>query len=332
MKARTLLFLATALHAVPALAVVDPPVASKADGRMRVIVYSRTNPVKLYAAPGASLRLQLGADEKVVRIVVSDQGTLSPDDEPAPAPTGVAAALASGGTAAGAAARGPASCDANLCRDVAGNFVYIKPLRELDPQPMFIQTERTLPDGRTEMVPYTFELLTRAGGQEAGTPHTAWDVTFTYPDREKAARAAEWRKRHDEQMAAARIAAREKAALTPPPPAAPELTANWRYGYKGSAAVAPDEAWDDGRTTFLRFNGNRRVPNVYRRLPDGKESVPTWTTEADATGATMRIAHTDAKWWIRDGDEAGCLFDLGPDPEGRTSATVASLAAPGANL
>ncbi len=330
MKARTLLFLATALHAVPALAVVDPPVASKADGRMRVIVYSRTNPVKLYAAPGATMRIQLGADERVVRIEVSDQSTISPDDEPAPAPSGVSAAFSPNTNTAASATRSVPSCDPNLCRDVSANFVYLKPLRELDPQPLFIQTERTLPDGRTEIVPYAFELQTRPGDQSVGTPHTLWDVTFTYPDREKAARVAEWRKKRDEQAAAARVAAREKAALTPPPPAAPELTANWRYGYKGSAAVAPDEAWDDGRTTFLRFNGNRRVPNVYRRLPDGKESVPAWTTEADATGATMRIAHTDAKWWIRDGDEAGCLFDLGPDPEGRTSATVASLSVSGA--
>ena len=57
MTTRALLAAMAALHAAPALAVVDPPAASPSDGRMRVIPYDRTNPVQLYAAPGASLRI-----------------------------------------------------------------------------------------------------------------------------------------------------------------------------------------------------------------------------------------------------------------------------------
>ena len=40
-------------------------------------------------------------------------------------------------------------------------------------------------------------------------------------------------------------------------------------------------------------------------------------------GTTLRIARTESKWFIRDGDEAGCLFDLGPDPDGKNAMTVA---------
>ena len=104
----------------------------------------------------------------------------------------------------------------------------------------------------------------------------------------------------------------------------PTLDANWRYAYRGSTVIVPDQVWDDGRTTFLRFNGNRRVPNVYRRLPDGHESIPAYSTEPDATGTTLRIGRTETKWWMRDGDEVGCLFDLGPDPHGATAMTVAN--------
>ena len=272
--------------------------------------------------------------------MASDQGYISamPDDE-APEPSAVSATL--GGNAA-SAPKGPSSCDRNLCRNVAGNFVYLKPLRELDPQPLFIQAQRCREPGldpaqcgivpgsgqacvdvaRCEQVPYVFELLTRPGDLRANTPHTAWDITFTYPDREQAARAAEAKKQQDARMAAWR----ERQALKPPPPSAPAVSANWRYGYRGSQAVQPDEAWDDGRTTFLRFNGNRRVPNVYRRLPDGQEAIPAYAAEPDAAGVTLRIARTEAKWFIRDGDEAGCLFNVGPDPDGRTANTVASAA------
>ena len=45
MTLRTLLAAATMLHAIPALAAIDPPAASGLDGRMRVVPYSRSNPV-----------------------------------------------------------------------------------------------------------------------------------------------------------------------------------------------------------------------------------------------------------------------------------------------
>ena len=325
MTLRTLLAAATMLHAPPALAAIDPPAASGLDQRMRVVPYSRSNPVQLYAAPGASLRIQLGGDEEVVHIVVSDQATLTPEEDVPPAGGATTVSSALGTPSPGQ--KGPASCDPNLCRSVAGNFVYLKPLRALDPQPLFIQTKRCAADtGKCEMVPYTFELLTKPGDPKLTAAAAAWDVTFTYPDRDKAARLAEQRKAY-----AARLAAwRERQALRPPAPSAPGVTANWRYGYRGSEAVRPDQAWDDGRTTFLRFNGNRRVPNVYRQLPDGHEGLASYATEPDAGGTVLRISRTEAKWFIRDGDAAGCLFNVGSDPDGKAAATVASAAPLGA--
>ncbi len=324
MTLRTLLAAATMLHAVPALAAIDPPAASSLDQRMRVVPYSRSNPVQLYAAPGASLRIQLGADEEVVQIVVSDQATITPEEE---APGAGAATTVSSTLGSPPAQRGPSSCDPNLCRSVAGNFVYLKPLRVLDPQPLFIQTKRCAADtGKCEMVPYTFELLTKAGDPKMTAGAAAWDVTFTYPDRDRAARLAEQRKAY-----AARLAAwRERQAMRPLAPAAPTVAANWRYAYRGSKAVEPDDAWDDGRTTFLRFNGNRRVPNVYRRTPDGQVGIPAYAAEPDAGGTVLRIARTETKWFLWYGDAAGCLFNVGPDPDGKAAATVASAAPLGA--
>ena len=318
---RALLVAATVLGAGPAFAAIDPPAASTNDPRVRTVRYSRTNPVQLPVSPGASVRLELGPDEDVVQVIVSDQGTLGtePDDT---ASTNVAMVSAGGGLAA--TQKGPSSCDANLCRAVAGNFVYLRPLRALDPQPLFIQTKRCAADtGKCEMVPYTFELLTRPADVKAAAANVAWAVSFTYPDRARAAALAEAQKRRAAQIALWR----ERQANKPPTPALPSISDNYRYGYRGSAAIRPDKVWDDGRTTFVRFNGNRRLPDVFRVLPDGKESIPAYAPETDTTGTTLRIARTETKWFVRDGDEAGCIFNVGPDPDGRTATTVAMRAA-----
>lgn len=309
MKFRTALLATSLLYTAPAWALVDPPTASKNDGHIRSVTYDPYNPVQIYAPPGASLRIELGIDETVLQVVTSDQRTLVPGNEPPAAPQ--SEGIGSTGPHA------PASCDPNLCRVVEGNFIYLKPLRQLDPQPLFVQTQRMGEDGKAQMVPYAFELLTKT--PEGAVGASVWAVRFVYPRRVKAAQAAEWQR----QRAASQALAVQASAMVHPAAAAPPPDANWRYGYRGSPSVKPDAAWDDGRSTFLRFNGNRRVPNIYNKLPDGHESIPAVSPEPDETGNTLRIAHTETKWFVRDGDEAGCLFDLGPDPDGRTTATVA---------
>jgi len=99
--------------------------------------------------------------------------------------------VSAGGSGLLATQKGPASYDANLCRSVAGNFVYLRPLRPLDPQPLFIQTKRCPESAKCEMVPYAFEMLTRSADVKAAADNVAWAVAFSYPDRERAAQQAE---------------------------------------------------------------------------------------------------------------------------------------------
>ena len=61
MKMRAFLLATSLLYAVPALALVDPPAAGKADGHVRSVVYDPNNPVQIFAVPGESLRIELGA-------------------------------------------------------------------------------------------------------------------------------------------------------------------------------------------------------------------------------------------------------------------------------
>jgi len=342
MSYRALLIAATVLTAGPALAAVDPPAASTADRRIRTVAYSAINPVTLAVSPGASVRIQLGPDEQIEQISVSDQGGMGFDarDAPEPGVSNVSLNTGSSGPGVGGV-KWPPSCDVNLCRTVVGNFVYLRPLRALEPQPLFIQTKRCsdaagaaancaaiCPDsniaaagsGKCEMVPYTFELLTRPTDVKAAADTVAWSVSFTYPDRARTATLLEGQRRRAAQIAAWR----ERQANKVAGPAVPKAADNYFYGYRGSASLMPDNTWDDGRSTFMRFKGNRRLPIPERVLPDGSKSIPAYSPETDAGGTTLRIARTETKWRLRDGDEVGCVFNVGSDPDGRNAATVAS--------
>lgn len=49
----------------------------------------------------------------------------------------------------------------------------------------------------------------------------------------------------------------------------------------GSADIAPDLVFDDGRFTYLRFTGNRELPAVFHVLGDGSEALVNARMEGD---------------------------------------------------
>jgi type IV secretion system protein VirB9 len=322
--------LLASMFATPVCAADPRPCAD--DPRMQCIDYRPNDIVRVYAAAGATLRIELAPGEEVEGLLVSDQRTLGREEEELPSASDIAAGSQSGG-------KQVATCDPNLCRSVVGNFVYVMPRRDLAAQPFFLQGRWTDNAGKPHSRPYAFELQTRppqlaAGQKLASTGQAATDaqpaptfygVRFTYAERD-----AEERKRAAVAKAAAWRAAHPAQPQVPPPtPSVPQLTANWQYAYRGAPELKPDEVWDDGRTTFLRFNGNRRVPNVYAFLPDGTETNGFgYTSEPETTGTIIRIGKTDRRWCVRDGDRAGCIYNLGGDPEGRTVPTVAPQTVP----
>lgn len=48
---------------------------------------------------------------------------------------------------------------------------------------------------------------------------------------------------------------------------------NKNYFRAGDVAIAPSEAWDDGRFTCFRFPNNTALPEVYQVLSDGSEAL-----------------------------------------------------------
>lgn len=89
-------------------------------------------------------------------------------------------------------------------------------------------------------------------------------------------------------------AALPELPLAPAQPSAEELVAerlkataqvlNSQYSIAegaGSQDIVPALVFDDGRFTYLRFPGNRELPAVFHRLPDGSETLVNTRMEGD---------------------------------------------------
>lgn len=172
---------------------------------------------------------------------------------------------------------------------------------------LFIKPAGLLPDTDLHVVTtkrtYTFDLK-QVNTRKAGF----LTVFFRYPA--------------DEHRAAAAVSDTEKVR------ALLEVAApvrNRRYSVQGSSELAPMEAWDDGRTTFLRFRANASVPAVYsvRSGEDALEQMQSPVMQDDV----MQIPGVHRKLVLRIGRQVACVFNEGFDPEGRrpTTSTVSPL-------
>lgn len=303
----------------------EAPAPAGADPRVRVIAYNPQQVVKLYAVPGATLTIQLAPGETVAGLPVSDQTLLDP---PEPAGLGTGPLAMAGGPAPSeraGAGRG-ASTDRNLFTAVRGNFVMLKPLRDLDPQPLFIIGRSTDPTtGREIMRAYTFELSTREGPLTADAPDTYYLVRFTYPAEERAAAAvaAEARRQASAAAAAARRKeqedrrTRERLMLAGANAGTPGAM-NWNYDGQGDRELAPAEVWDDGQSTFLRFPGSRRVPAIFSVLGDGREAAVNYSAN---TSGLITIHQTGPALRLRDGSLVLCILNRAHDATGRNPGT-----------
>lgn len=169
------------------------------------------------------------------------------------------------------------------------NHLFIKPREENATTNMTVLTDK----GRA----YTFFLDARPRPTRAKQEDLFFRVSFRYPDDEAKAKAA---KEDAERVA--------RAAMEPPK----REIRNIDYHACGAAEVTPDQAFDDGRFTYLRFAGNREFPAVFVVNPDGSESLVNSHTEAD-TVVVHRLAN---KLVFRRGESAGCVVNKSYDPVG----------------
>ncbi|HZV93212.1 MAG TPA: TrbG/VirB9 family P-type conjugative transfer protein, partial [Caldimonas sp.] len=82
-------------------------------------------------------------------------------------------------------------------------------------------------------------------------------------------------------------------------------------------ALAPNATWDDGRSTYFRFVGNRRLPVPYVLNPDGEEAVVDYTVQ----DRTLIIHKTAARFRLSDGDLILCISNGNYTPGGVNTGT-----------
>ena len=296
--------LAAALAALagPALAATEPPACSTgkdADARVRCAVSTHDGVIIVKAARGGAALIELHEGERVVGVPVSDDAIMR-----GPRPASSRYASADDGAADGLPDDQSQTSDGNLSVAVRGPTVVVKPHRDLVAQPFFVLTER---DGRQTR--HRFELQT--------VP--AAEAYYSVRVRNLAAEGAERQARL--QAAAARregAAARERLAQANAAPCAAQPGVNTDYIGQGDRALAPEQVCDNGRQTFLRFPGSRRVPSVFTTLPDGKEAAVNDTPNPDGWivvhGRSPRLV-------LRDAGRVLCVVNRRFDEVGRATGT-----------
>jgi type IV secretion system protein VirB9 len=279
------------------------------DPRERCIPYQQGQIVRVFAAPGATLTVEFPATEKVFFTGVSDNQLLS------------------GGNASERVSTGQDSTgDPNLMIWVPGapdapqQFMTIKPLHQLEPQPLLVLTWWTDPvSGQRSIRRHSFELRTRKGDLTENVPDTFFSVRFLDPAGDRAvqnARGQAAREARQAKIAGARL---QQASLNAP-------KRNAAYDGQGTEAdkvLSPSQIWDDGERTYLRYPGNRRPPMIYQVLPDGKEDVVGQSTVDDPTthGNILIVQTVAALFRLRDGDNVLCIINRGYDPVGTNGGT-----------
>ena len=166
---------------------------------------------------------------------------------------------------------------------------------KLDRNGLFIKPSADLPDSNIHVVTnkrtYTFDLkLARNGKNQIGF----MTVFFRYPSAQAVTNAAA----EAEQV---------RGLLDVVSP-----VGNRRYTVQGSGELAPIEAWDDGRTTFLRFRARSSIPAVYaaRSNDDSIEQIENPTVKNDV----VQLPGVRRKFVLRIGNQMACVFNEGYDP------------------
>lgn len=178
------------------------------------------------------------------------------------------------------------------------NHIFLKPRGNKATTNMSVVTNRRV---------YTFELSAHKSkrGAHPIPDDMFFQVNFRYPQEEAARAAAE--------AEADTLKTRLNQPTEP-------VAKNWDYWAKGSQEVAPSQAYDDKRFTYLTFANNGEMPAIYAVNPDESESLVN--THIDPENSDTIVIHKVARQFtLRKGNSVACVFNQSYSAEGITNTT-----------
>jgi len=171
----------------------------------------------------------------------------------------------------------------------ARNGVFLKPAAELADANLHVVTNKRS---------YSFDLkMARKSKGEVGF----MTVYFRYPDAEKAKQVMASESEQVRNLLEAAVPA-----------------GNRRYSVQGSSDLAPIEAWDDGRTTFLRFRARSTIPAIYEASEEG---APARIENINIEDDVVQVQGIRRKLVLQSGKRIACVFNDGFDPNAVRPAT-----------
>ncbi|MDY0977695.1 TrbG/VirB9 family P-type conjugative transfer protein [Massilia sp. CFBP9012] len=171
----------------------------------------------------------------------------------------------------------------------ARNGVFLKPAAELADANLHVVTNKRS---------YSFDLkMARKSKGEIGF----MTVYFRYPEAEKPKQAAASETDQVRRLLDAAIPA-----------------GNRRYTVQGSSDLAPIEAWDDGRTTFLRFRARSTIPAIYEASEEG---TPARIENINVEDDVVQVQGIRRKLVLQSGKRVTCVFNESFDPDAARPAT-----------
>ena len=171
----------------------------------------------------------------------------------------------------------------------ARNGVFLKPAAELADANLHVVTNKRS---------YSFDLkMARKSKGEIGF----MTVYFRYPEAEKAKQAVASETEQVRRLLDAAVPA-----------------GNRRYTVQGSGDLAPIEAWDDGRTTFLRFRARSTIPAIYEASEEG---IPARIENINVEDDVVQVQGIRRKLVLQSGKRVACVFNESFDPDAARPAT-----------
>lgn len=236
------------LAASPACALDEPPPINPAEPQMRQQVYNPAGRTLLVGTVGRATILTFAPDEQIKRVVFG-----SAEFWEGPDPKEMQNAPLNNVLPIWATKPGRTTLQVVTARGNGPDRVY-----------QFSAVVRTLPAGVED------------------DPAATYGLAFTYPDDErakKAAEAAEARRVNAERWQARRVRQEHQQAVAR---LEQDFTCmNGLYEGQGDRTIAPNDACDDGQRIGLMFRGNRQLPAVFLVGNDGKEQSTTFSVKGD---------------------------------------------------